>query len=478
MKWWGNQDLWLDMLVTEIALKIGARIGLEREFGNDWVVAVESWLDSAYKKATTGNDNPPSQAICGTKALPIVEQVLRNARAPADILASGSGRRFVRTVAPKQLGREAVAAANRNRDRHDNEEASRVAMCRGNIRVIGDSREKSSIDEARKSSKQAREQTDWKALPRINLSAESNGSIGGWGQAEEVEWCHGGSGGAIFVKLRAGVICAKSCSPEELFAQHLADLLGVPVAQMQVLPPYSQERLRFQDGVEAIAPSYGEDNVLQIKKILRSRALALMQFVDGVGMMGMPAHGYLRQNDSGLPPWHDLGRLMAFDLLINNFDRLPLAWTNEGNLSNIMLGSSLAAVVGIDQCVAPITHPDGLHRYTSRVQKAVQEARDGEGKSFAAVKEAIYNNTAADLTSEELAALREGCLSFASEASSRLVRGGDLDGELERISSKVCAIFPDGGGARNPHSPRVADQMKRCCDLVVEVAHAIQEVLA
>lgn len=459
MKWWGNQDLWLDMLVTEIAWKLGTRIGLEREFGNDWTNAVEAWLDTTYKQATEGKETPPAQAICGRKAAPIVEQVLRNVNAPPRILSAGSGRLFAKTVAPKQLDSEAVTAANRSRDEQAKDQ-----------RTLS--------KEARTSSKEERETTDWKALPRINLAPDSDESLAAWGEPEEVKWCHGGSGGAIFVKLTAGVICAKSCSPEELFAQHLADLLGIPIARMRMLPPTSEEGWRFREVVNAVAPAYGEDDVLQIKKILHSRALALMQFVDGFGMMGMEAHAHLRQNDVDSPPWHDLGRLMAFDLFVNNFDRLPLAWTNEGNLSNIMLGSSLAAVVGIDQAVAPITHPDGLRAYISRVQKAVEEARDGEGKSFARVKEAIYNNTAAELTSEELAALRKGCLSFATEASSRLVLGGDLEGELERISSKVCAAFPDGGGSGNsPHSPRVADRMKRCCDLALEVARAIQKAL-
>ena len=32
-----------------------------------------------------------------------------------------------------------------------------------------------------------------------------------------------------------------------------------------------------------------------------------------------------------------LGRVLAMDMLVNNFDRFPLVWDNEGNAGNVML---------------------------------------------------------------------------------------------------------------------------------------------
>ena len=84
-----------------------------------------------------------------------------------------------------------------------------------------------------------------------------------------------------------------------------------------------------------------------------------------------------------------LGRLMAFDMLINNFNRLPLAWSNDGNLGNVMLSSRLGPVVGIDQCVNPIRHTAGLSIYMQRVRRTIEEARDGPVRAFTAVKIAI-----------------------------------------------------------------------------------------
>ena len=60
-------------------------------------------------------------------------------------------------------------------------------------------------------------------------------------------------------------------------------------------------------------------------------SLAVMEYVDGVPMIGIPDHQHISAvRERTL--WVQLGRLMAFDMLINNFDKLPLAWSNDGNL--------------------------------------------------------------------------------------------------------------------------------------------------
>merc|ERR1719436_646924 len=162
--------------------------------------------------------------------------------------------------------------------------------------------------------------------------------------------------------------------------------------------------------------------------------------------MGMPAHMYLRCGDGntvmpGASLYYSLGRLMAFDMLINNFDRLPLAWSNDGNLGNVMLGASQGPVVGIDQCVTPIKHPNGLHMYLDRVKDVVAEARGSPmGKSrFAAVKEAIHVNTGIDLGKEELYSMRAGVLAFMTEMAALCVAGA-LEEKLQAVSREVADI--------------------------------------
>jgi hypothetical protein len=192
-----------------------------------------------------------------------------------------------------------------------------------------------------------------------------------------------------------------------------------------------------------------------------------MEFVDGCAMMGMPAHLYLKEERKQASLWFELGRLMGFDLLINNFDRLPLAWSNEGNLGNIMLGSRTQSVVAVDQSVRPITHPDGLRNYLDRVKVAAIEARDGDGKSFKRVKEAIYNNTAIELSPEEVASLRSGCLEFLEDIVHRAA-SDEMDAILDDVSRSVAdeLLWPEDSEA-----------MTSCCQLVHNVVQALHEAL-
>merc|ERR1740121_1799084 len=92
-----------------------------------------------------------------------------------------------------------------------------------------------------------------------------------------------------------------------------------------------------------------ENDRYQLHSIRKLEALTLSEFVDGKVMMGMPAHERLKRTQDDDPLWVHLGRLMAYDMLINNFDRIPLVWSNEGNFGNVMIDASQSIVVGIDQ---------------------------------------------------------------------------------------------------------------------------------
>jgi len=125
--------------------------------------------------------------------------------------------------------------------------------------------------------------------------------------------------------------------------------------------------------------------------------------------------------------------------------------------------SSEAHVVGIDQSVQPITHTEGLQNYLARVRSACIEARDANGPCFEAVKQAIYNNTAVELTSEELGHFRRGCFDFLSELAHL-----DVDSILVDVSAKVTHEL--GLPASSP--------VESCCKLVSEVAILVRDVMS
>eukprot|EP00928_Gymnodinium_smaydae_P012141 TRINITY_DN14415_c1_g1_i2.p1 TRINITY_DN14415_c1_g1~~TRINITY_DN14415_c1_g1_i2.p1 ORF type:complete len:291 (+),score=69.51 TRINITY_DN14415_c1_g1_i2:604-1476(+) len=74
--------------------------------------------------------------------------------------------------------------------------------------------------------------------------------------------------------------------------------------------------------------------------------------------------------------WIAIGKLLAFDCIINNLDRLPMIWDNAGNPKNVMIevhpSTQAVKVVGIDQAVRPITSNAGLDVYCQRLRDVVR----------------------------------------------------------------------------------------------------------
>ncbi|KCV68035.1 hypothetical protein H696_05503 [Fonticula alba] len=109
-----------------------------------------------------------------------------------------------------------------------------------------------------------------------------------------------------------------------------------------------------------------------------------MEFVDcrAGGAPGPECPGPGCPGPSGLPrAAYLLGRLLSFDLLVNNWDRLPVggAWaTHTGNPGNILWAPAGAAAgaacpasvlpVAIDFAIQPITSPAALAEYVDRVR--------------------------------------------------------------------------------------------------------------
>jgi hypothetical protein len=79
-----------------------------------------------------------------------------------------------------------------------------------------------------------------------------------------------------------------------------------------------------------------------------------------------------------------LGKLTAYDALINNWDRLSvsLVWDNKGNFTNIVVEQDTLDLVGIDQCVYPIDPGRGLDTYRERLGAVVEYAYTLEASAF------------------------------------------------------------------------------------------------
>jgi len=107
----------------------------------------------------------------------------------------------------------------------------------------------------------------------------------------------------------------------------------------------------------------------------KTEFIGLLEFVPGLSLEGPSAQSLLqRMTLVALQDfWRKTGGLLAMDALINNGDRLPLLWDNDGNTANVIVqfndaDDSMATVVGIDQAVVAILdHGPGLARYLERL---------------------------------------------------------------------------------------------------------------
>jgi len=440
-KWCGKESIWLDLVATAVACGVGSKVNVGSVLGAQWKKDADLWIDQAYAAATEKQRRVALQYVLG-KTRELVESSLRHLGIPTKPATEKYTKINVR--------KRSVIACEKCGEPF----SERLGQCPSCFPREGPVAKDSSSDMPMEK---------WRTLPAAPLDGDLQ-----WTKASEVVWCHGGSGGAFLFKLPEGAVCVKKANMNlraELFAQYLADALNVRTARMRVTWSDGQEHNNILNVLQESLP-------YTIKsKGTFAEAYEIVEFVDGCMMMGIPAHEHLSKMTNATVVWHGLGRLMGLDLLINNFDRLPLAWSNAGNLGNVMLGACSNPIIGIDQCANCITHDAGLRAYKAAVQKAVGEAKTAPGPAFGAVSKSIYENTAVQIMDAELSHIREGCLEFVTEIAD-LLQSGALEAKLDAVSLKVASSVRDCNQQSAPNPAIV-----RLCELVKDIAHAMREEL-
>lgn len=202
-----------------------------------------------------------------------------------------------------------------------------------------------------------------------------------WDDVDSVVYVAGGSGGVLLVRFNGTpgqsgrLLCVKPQRLEakgELLASLLADALEIRTARLHILP-VSEEILSH---LRRAKLEIGDHQLHVEKKILAdAKYLGLVEFVQGPIMEGEDFVGHFRNRDDNVERfWRQAGRLAAFDCLINNLDRLPLIWENDGNLKNLMMDfpEGKLSVVGIDQAVRGISSETGLAKYLCSLQELLR----------------------------------------------------------------------------------------------------------
>jgi hypothetical protein len=155
--------------------------------------------------------------------------------------------------------------------------------------------------------------------------------------------------------------------------------------------------------------------------------VALLEFVSGPTLLQNAGAIKL-----GAAEYEALGAMCAVDLVMNNWDRLPVGFDNDGNLGNVILepSSSGSGVVccAIDSCVTPL-EGSALDAFLVRVRSATTNP------DFGAAAVALSAASGVEVLGQsEMDALRRGWQRGMVKVS-EVSRSGELAKALQRSSA-------------------------------------------
>ncbi|CAJ1347203.1 unnamed protein product, partial [Effrenium voratum] len=270
-----------------------------------------------------------------------------------------------------------------------------------------------------------------------------------WTSIDSLVYASGGSGGVVLVRFQgeSQICCVKPQRLEakgELCASLLADALDVATARLRILPVTPELVEAFRNAKLEI-----EDHRVHMeKKILAdAKHLGILEFVHGPTMEGQDFVDIFQgQGQDWLEQfWIEAGRLTAFDCLINNLDRLPIIWDNDGNLKNLMVEVSetgMPRVVGIDQAVRGISSEPGLAKYVQSVRELVRATGNTgwpQSRYVRRLEQVVQDNFQGKFTVHVQGlqrGLQQGFRRFAWQWSSQM-----LGNHIEEALTEVAAVF-------------------------------------
>ena len=189
-------------------------------------------------------------------------------------------------------------------------------------------------------------------------------------------------------------------------------------------------------------------------KEARAEPVAVLEFVRGPTLLQCGSITSLGEGE-----FEALGLMAAFDVLLNNTDRLPVLFDTEGNLGNVILepGSDGGVVCcAIDSCANPLEGA-ALERHLARLRAQAHEP------DLTAAAAAFSTLCGAALLEAQLDAIRRGWRRGLVRIC-EMVRGGALQAAIDARADAAVAA----GGARG--------ELAKASAYLLSVARAIADL--
>lgn len=178
---------------------------------------------------------------------------------------------------------------------------------------------------------------NWARSPVPSLNTINFQKIQAVGKSES------GAAGVIFLETDEGSFCVKACTESvgsEYFSHLLFEQNLIKVPKIIVIPYTDFQWNVIRNSIE-LATSKDEVVRRLTKSKLQSPMLLLMEYVPNISITYMgPKKAELIFNaidDFSIDRLINLGRIFAMDTIINNSDRYPVMWENNGNPENLLL---------------------------------------------------------------------------------------------------------------------------------------------
>ena len=201
-----------------------------------------------------------------------------------------------------------------------------------------------------------------------------------WSTLDKVATSEGGSAGVIFCRCASGTFVIKGCATvaQEMFSAQLARVLGVAVPRARLVSWPGNEWQMLQKHVKRHLLRRGLNDPSaatvrrKVEKELERPHILIFELVPGVGLDSIPSQE-LAEKLKWSDGMRDIGAVCALDVLLNNADRLPLLWNNNGNVANLMFCESRLQVMAIDQAAFTVPAGGGRDEYLRCVRQLCEE---------------------------------------------------------------------------------------------------------